>query len=93
MSEKWKNRCKKWKEEYDEECRNIDPALFGFTLFVGLMVVALISFNILLAIAFGIAAGMFRRIIKVRKKDEEKAKNPAGNPVDQSPTEGTDTVE
>jgi len=95
MSEKWKARRKKWKEEYDESCRTIDPAMFGFTIFLGLAVVALLSFNPLLAIAFGIAAGMFRRIIRVRKKDEEKAKqetNPAES-VEQCNTSREESVE
>ena len=93
MSEKWKARRKKWKEGYDEECRTTDPAWLGFTIFVVLTIVSLVFLNILAAIAFGIAAAMFRRIIRVRKKDEEKAKQETNPAVEQCNTLDPKSVE
>jgi MFS superfamily sulfate permease-like transporter len=95
MSETWKERRKRWKEEYDEECRTVDPASLGFTIFVVLTIVSLVFLNILAAIAFGIAAGVFRRIIRVRQEGEEKAKqetNPAES-VEQCNTSREESVE
>ena len=69
MSEKWETRRKNLKERCDEGCRTTDPAFLGFIIFLVLTVVALVELKLLTALAFGIAAGMFRRIIDVRKED------------------------